>query len=703
MLQLLQNLDTGETEIVDVPSPAPKKGHALIATKKSLVSAGTERMLVDFGKANLIQKALSQPERVKDVLQKVKTDGISSTIEAVRSKLDQPLPLGYCNVGIITDPGNTNFDAGSRVVSNGNHAEIVRVPKNLIAQIPDAVDDESAAFTVMAAISMQGIRLLQPTIGETISVIGLGMLGLLSVQILIANGCRVIGIDFDSKRCNLAREYGAEIIDLSKNEDPVELALQISKGLGVDGVIITASSSNNEIIRQAARMSRKRGRIILVGVVGLDLKRADFYEKELTFQVSCSYGPGRYDQNYEEMGNDYPISFVRWTEQRNFEAVLSLMAKGAINVKPLIDHRFDIHDAKEAYKKLENKDSLGILLNYPSFKDSDISKTSIKLKPSKKPKKGNINVSFIGGGNYASRILMPAFYKSNASFSTIVTSAGINSYHHGKKNKFSLASTDINDALEDNSDSVVIATQHNLHADQIIQSLNAGKNVFVEKPLALKISDIDKIEKVHKKSNRILMVGFNRRFSPHIKKIKKLLNSKPMPKCFVMTMNAGEIDKDHWTQDKDIGGGRIIGEACHYVDLMCFLSDSSISSFNANKILDNQYMQITEDKAIINLTFSDGSIGVINYLANGGKSFPKERIEVFCDNAVLQLDNFRYLRGYGWKGFENFKTWSQDKGQRECVKAFMDAVKEGSEPPIPHDEIFDNARLIIKISESLNN
>ncbi len=701
MLQILQNLDTGETEIVDVPSPAPKKGHALIATKKSLVSAGTERMLVDFGKANLIQKALSQPERVKDVLQKVKTDGISSTIEAVRSKLDQPLPLGYCNVGIITDPGNTNFDAGSRVVSNGNHAEIVRVPKNLIAQIPDAVDDESAAFTVMAAISMQGIRLLQPTIGETISVIGLGMLGLLSVQILIANGCRVIGIDFDSKRCNLAREYGAEIIDLSKNEDPVELALQISKGLGVDGVIITASSSNNEIIQQAARMSRKRGRIILVGVIGLDLKRADFYEKELTFQVSCSYGPGRYDQNYEELGNDYPISFVRWTEQRNFEAVLSLMAKGAINVKPLIDHRFDIHDAKEAYKKLENKDSLGILLNYPSFKDSDISKTSIKLKPSKKPKKGNINVSFIGGGNYASRILIPAFKKAKSNLSTLVTSGGINSFHHGKKNNFTLASTDINEALKDNSDTIVIATQHNLHAEQVIKSLQAGKNVFVEKPLAINLDEIDAIEEAQKKANKIIMVGYNRRFSAHISKVRELLRKKVMPKCFVMTMNAGYIPHEHWTQDPDIGGGRIIGEACHYIDLMRFLSGSKVISSNAIKVADNNYMEVSEDKAIINLSFEDGSIGTINYFANGGKAFPKERIEIFCDDAVLQLDNFLSLKGFGWNGFNSFRTWSQDKGHTNCVEEFMSAVKEGRESPIPQDEIFEIARLSITLAEKL--
>ena len=701
MLQILQNLESGDTEITNVPSPLSKKGHAIIATKRSLVSAGTERMLVDFGKANLLQKALSQPERVKDVLQKAKTDGISSTIEAVRSKLDQPLPLGYCNVGIVIDSQDTNFEEGSRVVSNGNHAEVVRVPKNLIAKIPDEVDDDTAVFTVMGSIAMQGIRLLKPTIGETIVVTGLGLLGLLSVQILIANGCRVIGIDFDSNKCNLAKEFGADIVDLSRNEDPVVQANAFSRGRGVDGVLITASSSSNNIISEAATMCRKRGRIILVGVIGLNLNRADFYEKELTFQVSCSYGPGRYDSGYEEMGNDYPISFVRWTEQRNFEAVLDLMANGAINIKPLISYNFDIHDAKEAYKKLDDPNSLGILLNYPSYNDPEISHTSVKLNSSKKFKVGNLNIAFIGGGNYASRILIPAFKKNKASLTTLVTSGGINSVHQGKKNNFIVASTDINAALKEDIDSIVIATQHNLHAEQTISAMKAGKNVFVEKPLALSHVDIDAIEEAQKKANKIIMVGYNRRFSPHIQKVKQLLESKLMPKSFIMTMNAGHIPKDHWTQNAEIGGGRIIGEACHYIDLMRFLAGCKVSSFNAIKIDSNDYMEITEDKAFINLSFEDGSIGSINYLANGGKSFPKERIEIFCDDAVLQLDNFRTLKGYGWNGFSSFKTWSQDKGQNNCVKAFMSAVKEGGDAPIPQSEIFEVARLSLDIAEKL--
>ncbi|MDC1401144.1 bi-domain-containing oxidoreductase [Gammaproteobacteria bacterium] len=700
MLQILQSLETGDTQIVDVPSPSPKKDHILIETRKTLVSAGTERMLVNFGKANLLQKAMSQPERVKDVIQKARVDGIASTMEAVRSKLDQPLPLGYCNVGIVADSGQTNFAVGSRVVSNGNHAEVVRVPKNLVVEVPNEVDDESAAFTVMGAIAMQGVRLLKPTLGETIVVTGLGLLGLLSVQILKANGCRVIGIDFDPKKCALARQFGAESVDLSKKQDPVGCAIAFSRGVGVDGVLITATSPSNEIMREAATMCRKRGRIVLVGVIGLDLNRADFYEKELSFQVSCSYGPGRYDPTYEEFGNDYPISFVRWTEQRNFEAVLDLMAAGSIDVMPLINHRFDIQDAKEAYEKLSDPNSLGILLHYRSSKSSQVISDSVRLKDSGQSEGGG-NVAFIGGGNYASRTLIPAFRQAGATLTTLVTSGGINSVHHGKKHGFKLASTNMADALTTETDTVVIATQHNLHADQVIRSLESGKNVFVEKPLAISMSDLERIENACGKSHKILMVGYNRRFSPHIRKVKELLEPKKMPKCFIMTMNAGYIPKEHWTQNLEVGGGRIVGEACHYIDLMRFLSGSKIASFNALKIDSNHHMEITEDKAIINLSFEDGSIGTIHYFANGGKSFPKERIEVFCDDAVLQLDNFRSLKGFGWPGFNSLKTWSQNKGQVECVKEFMTSVKNDSDSPIPQNEVFEVARVSLAIADQL--
>lgn len=701
MLQILQNLSNGKTSLVEIPSPKPLKGHINIQTTKSLVSVGTERMLIEFGKSGWIDRARSQPDKVKMVLDKLKTDGFSATFDAINTKLDQPIPLGYCNVGKVIDGSDTEFAKGDRVISNGYHAEVVRVPKNLVASIPDEVDDETASFAVLGAIAMQGVRLTNPAVGETIVVTGLGLIGLLTVQILKANGCRVLGIDFDTARCRLAQQFGAEIVDLSKNQDPIAMAKAYSRGQGVDAVIITASSKSNDIVHEAATICRKRARIILVGVVGLELNRADFYEKELTFQVSCSYGPGRYDEEYEDKGKDYPIGFVRWTEQRNFEAVLDLMAEGLINVKPLISHQFKIQDALAAYEKLDDPLSLGILLDYdePAKKMSKETVVKLSENSSKQNQKGN--VAFIGSGNYASRVLIPAFKRARANLTALVTSGGLSAVHHGKKNKFLLASTDIERALDKDIDTVVIATQHNLHASQTIKALEKGKHVFVEKPLALSHEEINKIEASQKKSKSILMVGYNRRFSPHIQKIKSLLDAKPSPKTFIMTMNAGEISKEHWTQDAKIGGGRIIGEACHYIDLMRFLAASKIKSFNAIQMGKNDFVEVTEDKAVITLTFEDGSMGSIHYFANGGKLFPKERIEVFCDNAVLQLDNFRKLRGFGWRGFNKMNLWAQDKGQQNCVNAFMKSVTEGKKNPIPQNEIFEVARASIDIAKIL--
>ena len=701
MRQIFQDLKTGEMQLNDIPYPKVKRGNVNIKTSKTLVSIGTERMLVDFGKAGWIEKARSQPDKVKMVLEKVKTDGFSATYDAVKSKLDQPLPLGYCNVGTVLDGSDTGFEAGTRVVSNGNHAEVVRVPKNLVAAIPDGVDDESASFTVLGAIAMQGIRLIKPTLGETVVVTGLGLIGLLAVQILKANGCRVLGIDFDSAKCELAKQFGAEVVDLSKGEDALVAAEAFSRCRGVDAVLITASSKSNDIMHQAATMCRKRGRIVLVGVVGLELSRADFYEKELTFQVSCSYGPGRYDEEYEDKGKDYPLAFVRWTEQRNFEAILDLMASGAVDVKPLVSHRFAIDDAKEAYEKLDDRASLGIVLDYNKSNAANLTKATVALNEQASFAGSKGNVAFIGGGNYASRVLIPAFKNAGANLTSIVTSGGISAVHHGKKNGFANASTDMEQALDKITDTVVIATQHNLHAQQAIAALEKGKHVFVEKPLALNHADIDAIEAAQQAANTMVMVGYNRRFAPQVQKMKALLGKKAAPKTFIMTMNAGDIPADHWTQDPEVGGGRIIGEACHYIDLMRFLAGSKIASVNAVKMGENDYVEVTEDKAIITLTFEDGSVGSIHYFANGGKSFPKERIEVFCDDAVLQLDNFRKLTGFGWKGFSKMNLWSQDKGQAACSEAFMDAVKQGGTSPIPQDEIFEVARVSVDIAEML--
>lgn len=704
MKQVLQNISNGETKLVDVPCPQTRTGSLLISTSKTLVSAGTERMLIDFGKANFIDKARQQPDKVKMVLGKIKTDGLVSTVEAVRSKLDQPLPLGYCNVGTVLESGGTKFDVGTRVVSNGNHAEVVRVPKNLCAKVPDNVSDEAAAFTVLGAIALQGIRLVKPTLGECVVVTGLGLIGLVTVQLLRANGCRVLGIDFDSSKCELARKYGVETVDLSKGEDPIKAAEAFSRGRGVDAVIITASTKSNEPVSQAATMSRKQGRIVLVGVVGLELSRADFFEKELTFQVSCSYGAGRYDSEYEEKGNDYPVGYVRWTEQRNFEAVLDMMSSGVLDVESLITHRYSIEDALEAYKCLDDKSSLGIVLDYANSDKEQLTKRTVDLTNNFKHDPSKAVCTFVGAGNYSSRVLMPAFKTAGAQLDTVVTSGGMSAVHHGDKLGFNRASTDYFDALKNSSsNTVVIATQHNLHAEQTIEAIKAEKHVFVEKPLALVESEIDAIEAAYhdSESKPKVMVGYNRRFAPHVIKMKELLSSIKGPKTFIMTMNAGDIPADHWTQDPSIGGGRIIGEACHYIDLMRHLVGSKISGFNAMCLGDAPGIAIREDKASITLSFEDGSIGTIHYFANGGKAFPKERIEVFANDAVLQLDNFRKLTGFGWKGFTKQKLMSQDKGQDNCSKAFVESIEKGLPSPISFDEIIEVARVSCQVAEKL--
>lgn len=708
MKQILQDMANGGTTVTEAPVPQCSKGHLLISTTTSLISAGTERMLVGFGKASLIDKARQQPEKVKMVLEKVQTDGLLTTYDAVKSKLAQPLALGYCNVGVVHEVGTNveNFQVGDRVVSNGPHADMVKVPKNLCAKIPDNVSDESASFAVVASIGLQGIRLAQPTLGESFVVTGAGLIGLLTIQMLRANGCRVLAIDFDQSKLDLAKQFGAEICNPGKGEDPVAVGLAFSRGVGVDGVIITASTKVSDPVIQAARMSRKRGRIILVGVTGLELNRADFYEKELSFQVSCSYGPGRYDTEYEDKGNDYPLGFVRWTEQRNFVAVLDMMAAGTLNVEPLITQRFEFEDAPKAYDALtEEKSGLGLLLKYNSPVETRLEKRVV-LRPISIEAK-NAVVGFIGAGNYASRVLIPAFKKASSQLHTIVTSGGINGVIHGEKTGFAEASTDL-DALLNNKDinTVAIATRHNSHAYFVERVLSAGKNVFVEKPLALTVEEIEKIETIYNQNiqnNQYarVMVGFNRRFSPQVQKMKTLLDTVKEPKSFIMTMNAGAIPADHWTQDNAVGGGRIIGEACHFIDLMRFLAGSKIVSIQARRMGETDAVQVLEDKASITLGFEDGSFGTIFYLANGASSFPKERVEVFTAGRVLQLDNFRKLKAFGWPGFNKMNLWRQDKGQDACAAVFVDSIRDGKEAPIPADEIFEVARVTIQVAEIL--
>ncbi|MDF1683531.1 MAG: bi-domain-containing oxidoreductase [Legionellaceae bacterium] len=709
MKQILQDLTQGNTTMLEAPAPNVTQGKLLINTSTTLISAGTERMLVDFGKASYFQKARQQPEKVKAVFDKVQTDGLFSTLDAVRSKLAQPLPLGYCNVGIVSTVSQevTAFKVGDRVVSNGPHADVVSVSKNLCANIPDNVDDESAVFTVVASIALQGLRLVKPTLGEAVVVTGVGLIGLLAVQLLRAHGCRVLAIDFDETKLALARQFGAETCNPGQGEDPVSAGLAFSRGHGVDAVIITASTKSNDPVAQAAQMSRKRGRIVLVGVVGLELNRVDFYEKELSFQVSCSYGPGRYEPTYEEQGVDYPIGFVRWTEQRNFEAVLDMMAGGQLDVKPLITHRFAFEDAEKAYATLtEERAALGIVLQYKSNASArHINEVDLHTDRKFDPEKAVLG--FIGAGNYASRVLIPAFKAKNAQLHTVVTSGGVSGVIHGKKAGFLKASTDVDAIFSDKCINItVIATRHNTHASLVAKALSVGKHVFVEKPLAITFEELAEVEAAYyaasmRDKKQHLMVGYNRRFSPHIQKMKALLAQVQEPKSFMMTMNAGAIPADHWTQDLTVGGGRIIGEACHFIDLMRYLAGSEIISVQARRMGDNPHTNVSEDKAAIILGFADGSFGTIHYLANGASSYPKERVEVFTAGRVLQLDNFRRLKGFGWPGFSKMNLMRQDKGQVVCVTAFLEAMERGAATPIPIQEIFEVARVTLEAALQL--
>jgi threonine dehydrogenase-like Zn-dependent dehydrogenase/predicted dehydrogenase len=703
MKQVLQSLKNGVTRVADVPSPTVAKGNIGIRTTTTLISAGTERMMVDFGKANYLDKARQQPDKVKQVIDKIRTDGLIPTLEAVFGKLDQPLPLGYCNVGRVLEVGATvqDFAMGNRVVSNGKHAEVVSVPKNLCAVIPDSVSDEEAAFTVIGSIGLQGIRLIQPTLGETVVVTGLGLIGLVTVQLLRAHGCKVIGIDFDPAKLALARSFGAETVDLSIGEEPVIKTTALTHGRGVDAVLITASTKSNEPVHQAALMCRKRGRIVLVGVTGLELSRADFYEKELSFQVSCSYGPGRYDPNYEEKGQDYPIGFVRWTEQRNFEAVLDMLADGRLDVKSLISHRFALEEAEKAYEVVGGSEpSLGILLRYAdeSVKsDESIRSTTVQLTPAS-PVSGKPVVSFVGSGNYATMVLIPAFKKSGARLKSVASSGGVSGVHSGRKFGFEQTTTDTPSVFSDSEvNTVIVSTRHDSHARFVLDALRADKHVFVEKPLCRTLDEVAQIQdemNLHPESQ--VMVGFNRRFAPHIVEMKRLLRGATGPKSFVITINAGAIPADHWTQDHAVGGGRIIGEGCHFIDLMRFLAASPIKDAQARAMT-----SLSSDTVSIDLSFEDGSIGTIHYFANGSKAFPKERVEVFANGGVLQLDNYRVLKGFGWKGAKTMRLWRQDKGQAACASAFISAIEHGTPAPIAREELLEVAKVTIELAESI--
>ena len=665
-------------------------------------------MLVEFGRGSWIAKIRQQPEKVRQVLDKMRTDGVASTLEAVRNKLHQPIPLGYCNVGRVAEAGSglSGFAVGERVVSNGAHAEFVAVGRNLCARIPESVSDDDAVFTPLAAIALQGLRLAEPAIGERICVIGLGLIGLITVQLLRANGCKVLGIDPDREKCMLARRFGADVVDMQAGEDVLKVAEQFSLGQGIDAVVIAAATDSNAPMEQAARMCRQRGRIVLIGVAGLQLNRADFYKKEISFQVSCSYGLGRYDEMYEVRGMDYPFGLVRWTEQRNFQAVLQLMASGQLDVRPLISHRFAFSAADSAYNLLadRNQASLGIVLDYDDAANAPVLRTvAVHSQRAKAASKAPV-VAFIGAGNYAGRILIPAFRAGGARLFAVVTASGINAARYGRQFGFEVATSDVDAVFgAPEVDCVVIATRHDTHAQFVQRALKAGKHVFVEKPLALNSSDIDAVEATllepAVEAAPMLMIGFNRRFAPLAMRMKALLGAVREPRSFIMTVNAGAVPAGHWTVEA-AGGGRIIGEACHFIDLLRF--------FAGFPIVDSVVRRTggagggsADPSVCISLSFADGSLGTIHYLTGGHASFPKERVEVFAGGRILQLDNFRRLRGFGWPGFGSQRLWRQDKGQFACAAAFIAALKTAQGSPIPLEEILEVSRTTIEAGEAV--
>ncbi len=704
MKQILQNLGSGETIMADVPAPGVRPGHVLVATSHTMVSLGTEKMLLEFGRASLLDKARQQPDRVKQVLAKIRTDGLLPTLEAVRSKLDQPIAMGYCQSGTVlaVGAGAEEFRVGDRVATNGPHAEIVCVPKHLCARVPEGVSLDAAAFTPLAAIALQGIRLAAPTLGESVVVVGLGLVGLLAVQLLRAQGVRVLGLDLDPRKAELARKFGAEAIVPGASGDPVPAAIAFAGGGGVDAVLICASTPSSEPVRNAARMCRQRGRIVLVGVTGLELNRADFYEKELTFQVSCSYGPGRYDPGYEISGRDYPLGLVRWTEQRNFSAVLELMASGRLDCRSLISVRFPFDRALDGYQAMLAGGQLGIVLDYPTATGTPApTARMVQIIPTVPVKaSGRVPVlAVIGAGNYAGQVLLPALAATGAQLRTLVSAGGASASHFGRKFGFANAATDAAEVFADPEiDAVVIATRHDSHAALAEAALAAGKHVFVEKPLCLNEAELARIESLLAKSNPhpLVMVGFNRRFAPLVVEMRRLLAGTAGPCALIATVNAGALPDKHWAKDGETGGGRLLGEGIHFVDLLRHLAGAPVNSMRVVRATSGG--QPVEDVATIMLEFANGAIGTIHYLANGDRSFPKERIEVFAGGRVLQLDNFRALRGFGWPGFKSRSQWRQDKGHAAGAAAFVQALREGGPAPIPWTEIAEAHRTLFTLA-----
>ena len=702
-----------------MPSPGIQKGYVLVRTASSLVSAGTERAIVDFVRKSLLDKARARPDLVRQVINKAKNDGLLSTLELVRNQLDQTIPVGYSSAGTVIDVGEDvqGFQVGDRVACAGAgyavHAEVTNVPKNLVVHLPENVDFESGAFTTLGSIALHGLRLAEPQIGGNIAIIGLGLVGLLAVQLAKASGLHVMGFEPNPIRAELARKLGANLVTDGK-ESGLQASEAFTNGKGFDSVLITAATSSNDPVELAGAIARDRGYVVAVGAVGTELPRRFYYGKELNFRISRSYGPGRYDTEFEEKGHDYPIGYVRWTENRNMQAFLQMMAEHKVDVRPLITHSFTIEKAPGAYELITGKSDehfIGVAITYPEEPDmrhrvdfaSEVQRDVSSVGISSKSPQGIMNVGMLGAGSFASAILLPAMKKlSDVEFVGVCTATGRSSRHVAGKFGFRYCTTDEDEILNSpDVNTVVIATRHNLHAPQVIASLDAGKNVFCEKPLALNESELSRVVDSYASSpSNILMVGFNRRFSPMAKQLKAFFQKSQGPIIMHYRVNAGTLPPDHWAHDPEQGGGRIIGEVCHFVDFLSFLVGAPPKRTYAQATPNGG--RYRDDNVLITLEFNDGSIGTIAYVANGDLSYSKERIEVIGDDAVAVLDDFRELQlvRNGKKKVSKSRL-RKDKGHEGEWTAFSSALKSGGPLPIPFDEIVATTLTTFRILESL--
>lgn len=690
MQQVVQETKSGKLGVMEVPAPLAQSGEVLIANAASVISAGTERMMIDLARKSLLGKARERPDLVRRVIEKCRNDGVLSTIRQVREQLATPLAMGYSSAGMVLACGRTveHFKPGDRVASNGPHAEIVSVSKHLCAATPENVDYDQAAFAVLGAIALNGVRLSGGKLGETVFVIGLGLIGQLAVALSAAAGCRVLGTDPEAAKCDVALRMGAEIARPGLSGGQVE---SLTGGLGADAVLIAASTPSNAPIDLAAAAVRKKGRVVLVGVVGLELDRRPLYFKEAEFVVSCSYGPGRYDAEYEDRGHDYPAAYVRWTESRNIQAVLDVMGRGKLDVRPLISHRFPIDEAQNAYDLIEagREPYLGVLLEYPCSRPN-ADRRAIRLSGPKHSDRPAVGV--LGAGNFARLVLLPALRDSGRlRLAALCTAGGLSAVTSGSKLGFERATTDENEIFDSTEiDAVLSITRHDLHARHVIRALLAGKAVFVEKPLCLTEDELTRIEQALAEAGDpapLLMVGFNRRFSSAAADVRRFFADATSPLAVSIRFNAGPLPADHWLQNDAEGGGRIIGEACHAIDLATFLAGSPPVRVFAESIAPPAAAVPTDDQCFITLRHANGSISSVAYLAGGDKSFPKERIEVIGDGRVAVIDDFRVVTTCQGGRTKRVKLRGQDKGHRAEIAAFAQALIDGGPAPIPWNDL----------------